>query len=52
MSDKDLMTLLMAVGAFVIFGLPIIYLIRHRMKIKRVWKELAKKYNLTYHEGR
>lgn len=52
MSEKDLMTILIGVGLFIVFGGPIIYLVRHKMKISRVWKALAENSNLTLEEGR
>jgi len=52
MSEKELATIGMVLGVFIIFGLPILYLIRHKLKIKRVWKQFAEQNNLKHHEGR
>ena len=52
MSEQELATIGLVLGFFVIFGLPIIYLVRHKAKIKRVWKEFAETNNLNLLEGR
>lgn len=52
MSERDLMTLLIGLGVFIVLGLPIIYLVRHLMKKKRVWREFAEKNSLNLEEGR
>ena len=52
MSEQDMMAVLMGLGLLLLFGLPIVYLVRHKMKINRVWKELAEKHNLNHHDGR
>jgi len=52
MPEKDLMTILIGIGLFVVFGGPIIYLVRHKIKIKRVWSDFAKGNKLKLEEGR
>lgn len=52
MSDKELLTILMVVGFVLFFGIPIFILVRHKMKIKRVWKQFADQNNLNIREGR
>ncbi|MEO1052270.1 MAG: hypothetical protein AAFX87_16680 [Bacteroidota bacterium] len=52
MSEKELMAVLIGLGLLAVFALPIIYLVRHKMKIKRVWAAFASQNSLTHEEGR
>jgi hypothetical protein len=52
MDDRTLGILAGAAFVLVVFGLPILYLVRHKAKINRVWAELAQNNGLQLKTGR